>query len=141
MGVTSRIKYNHLVRYANHLRLKERNKTRILGNLKATALKILAENLSKDENSLTYNFDQEMHKIETVLLKAANTKKNKDNYTVLFYEKKFVINFTEVTRIYLDGTYRARPKRHILGLSRSSQFLTIMAEINGKVIYCYWFFL
>lgn len=98
----------------------------VIGNVsKITKLENLAKNLISDEKSLLFNLDDEWHIIKTVLLPAANSNRGKKNISVLWYEKRFVEQFTE-TRFFLDGTFRIRPALKDLG--RASQFLTLMAD-------------
>lgn len=85
--------------------------------------------LSEDENSLTYNWDGTKRRLTTTLIPAVKKKDNKDAWTVLWYDVEFIKIFKKA-KLYIDGTYKSRPK---MKLGKAAQFLTIMADYNGKV--------
>lgn len=110
--------------------MRDSIKKRKSGNFhKIKTFYYLAKRLIDDNESLTYELDQKQHKIETVLLNAATGKDRNKNYLVLFYEKNFIEQFTTITRLYIDKTY----KMQLHNFVNSMHFFTIMIEIECKV--------
>lgn len=48
---------------------------------------------------------------------------------IIWYDEDFIKNFY-FEKIYVDGTFKVRPK---MFWTRKSQFLTIMTKYNGRV--------
>lgn len=119
-------RYSSQVGDANKLQIKCISKGRNFGNLRGVKILLnLAKRFKKDDDSLTYDFDNEQHKIETVILNEKSVKK----YTVLFFEKNFIEKCRNITKLYIDRTQRTRLRPII----NYSHFLTILADVDNKV--------
>lgn len=117
-------------RHARRIRKKTTEKGYNIGNLKDISnIHELGTRLLEDENVLSFKWDGSDRKLTTTLIPAAKAKDDKDAWTVLWYDVQF-INIFKKAKLYIDGTYKSRPK---LKLGRAAQFLTIMAQHNGKV--------
>lgn len=88
----------------------------------------LEEALYADEKSLTYQWDHQIHRI----ISAPFTSYDDTCYKHILWVDKEHIQKLDVKKLFIDGTFKTRPKLHI---SRTkSQFLTLMTEIaEGEV--------
>lgn len=96
---------------------------------KVNTMDELENALLSSENTMTYQWSEEVHRI----ISSPYTSYDKIMYKhILWCDKKFVEELT-ITKLFIDGTFRARPKMKIN--QRKSQFFTIMAEMStGEVI-------
>ena len=90
----------------------------------------LGERLLEEEKCLTYQWNMDKQKITASIISAAPSKDGTAAYPVVLYHINFVEKFKN-TKLHIDGTYNSRPRG--LQLGRSSQFLSIMVDHDGKV--------
>lgn len=89
-------------------------------------LREFGEHLQKQEEPMEIKCNDEVHKLKTVTLPAAD-----GEASVLWYDEAFVDKIMDGSVVFIDGTFNARPK--IPMDKKKSQFLTFMGEVNGKV--------
>lgn len=92
----------------------------------------VAEFLDEHPGAFTYKVKEDdvinKHHLKTVTLKAAGHDKTGDT-TILWYDEEIMKKLTNVD-LSGDGTYASRPR---IDMKKSSQFLTLMGKVNGKV--------
>ena len=91
----------------------------------------LEEALSNDEESMTYKWDSQIHRIISAPLTSYDDKE----YKHIFWCDKQFLNELDVKQLFIDATFRVISKMY---MSRTkSQFLTIIAETSsGSVSTC-----
>ena len=88
----------------------------------------LEEALLEDEKSMTYEYHHQIHRIISTPFTSFDGEEFKH---ILWCDKTF-LQTLDVKNLFIDGTFRARPRMHIS--RRKSQFLTLMTEIStGEV--------